>query len=181
MLEYDGFGFASPPRTGTAWFVNACALAGLGEKSRALSHTPPPQIYSGVVVCIIRHPLDWLVSYYMALTGGSIGVTCVDQFVPAAKSCDTVERFLKHVAYKMPGSVGSMFKGYRATTMFKLEDLPYSALDFLIPLSRRVDRDRIMCEGRMNARNGRGILHREMWYKLITESEKEFCKEFDYF
>jgi len=131
MIQYPGFFFCSPPRTGSAWFRSFCAKVGLGEQGAAKVHIPPPADWSDYSVSIVRHPLDWLASYYSVIRGGVIGVPEVDQFSEPARNTSDVAAFIWYVADRMPGAVGRMFDAYQTSSVIRLEDFPWAPVELL--------------------------------------------------
>lgn len=181
MISCEHFLFASPPRTGTAWFVHAVHYCGLRHETRANVHIPPPKGHSGPVVSIVRDPASWLASYYGAIRDGKIGVPVVDQFADVAKDCGTVREFMLTVARTMPGSVGEMFSMYRADTVLRLEDQPWATIEFLrmFKKSKAVD-DIIRHQPPMNTRKQAEIIPREC-IDAVHEAEEDFCDFYEYF
>lgn len=179
MIEYPDFQFAAPPRTGSTWFVKACYLAGFGEKQRTHSHAPPPIDYNGFVVSLVRNPTDWLVSYFMTLEGGKVGVPQVDIlsncYVPGDLLL-SIRKFLK-----MPKNIlSTMFDRYQANTVMKLEDFPWAPLEFFMSLGYKEKDDQIR---KMPAQNVRyGIAYSVSWEirQRIIEHEKDMCERYDY-
>jgi len=129
MIQYKNFSFAAPPRTGTTWFIKAASICELGDGQKATLHIPPPADWNGFVVSMIRHPYDWLASFFLSLRGGSVGVECVDVFA-FARYHDSPESFIQRYLENIPGEVGKMFDTYRANAVIRLEDLPYAGEEF---------------------------------------------------
>ena len=180
MVTYKRFAFASPPRTATTWFLQAVSEIGLGEGSKTKVHLPPPNDWNGYLVSFIRHPFDWLCSYYTALSGGHVGVPAVDQFSAAAKRCDNAGQFIKWVAMSNPGAVGRMFKSYRASTILRVEDLPWCALEFFESVG--ADKKKIKEVASLPPHNTTKVLPilPKKIKRMIMESEQDFCLEYDY-
>lgn len=133
MIDYKYFTFAAAPRTGSTWFLGALASAGLGECSKAYAHTPWPRGTQDarLRVSMVRHPCDWLASYFTSIYPGSVIVAEVDEFkkqIPAAKNFND---FLNQYLEKMPGAVGRVFAAYEADAFIKVADLPYALDEFL--------------------------------------------------
>ena len=130
MISYfPHFEFASAPRTGTAWFVQAAALAGLGERTRGNVHLPHEDGRETLTVSVVRHPCDWLASYYTALKVGHVGVPCVDVF-RQLQAC-SFDAFIEEYLETLPGEVGRMMLSYNASTYLRLEDMPLALFDLL--------------------------------------------------
>ena len=179
MIQFDNFAFASPPRTGTAWFVNACAVAGFGEKDRSKVHIPPPAKWGGFMLSIVRHPADWLVSYFNTLEGGKVGVPEVDalaQYYCANDMARSLKRYLK----SPPNTVSKMFAAYEATSVMKLEDFPWAPLEFFYSLGYKEKDNRIRSMARMNVKYGVGFVVSYPLRKKIIEHEPMMCEQYDY-
>ena len=177
MIRYPDFDFASPPRTGTTWFVQACALTSLGERSRGqvhLLHDDSPTLK----ITHVRHPCDWLASYFQTIHGGYLDVPCVDEF--RFLEFSSFGSFIKSYLRKMPGSIGRMFKAYRATSYIRLEDEPFGLLELLKSCEIEHKATKIKTLAPANrARQHLPIWERHTW-AAVLEAEHEFVEEFDY-
>ncbi len=182
MIVYDRFCFASPPRTATSWFVRACWIAGLGEGFKAQAHEPPtaPDPHR-LIVSIVRHPYDWLCSYYHALKGGSIGVPCVDVFVDAVRANKDFESFVGQYLRELPGAVGEMFLKYNVSTSMRIEDLKWAAIEFFQSLDVKRDRlDRIKEILPLNANHSVPFTKHPRLRREVCKAETQFCEHYDY-
>ena len=107
--HYSGFTFLGHvPRTGRAWFMQACHEAGL----KRLEQPPQRQL----TVSIVRHPCDWLASHY-AWAGYRPHVMPFDEFV--------ARMLAKGGVYK------NLFEPVGAEAWLRLEDFPYCAIELL--------------------------------------------------
>lgn len=177
MIRYPDFDFASPPRTGTTWFVQACAFTPLGERSRGQVHLPHDDSPT-LKITHVRHPCDWLASYFQTIQGGYLDVPCVDAF--RFLDFTTFSLFIKSYLKTMPGAVGRMFTAYRAASYIRLEDEPFGLLSLLRSCEIKGDETKI----RVLAPANRARKHLPIWEKhlrdAVMEAEKEFVEEFDY-
>lgn len=131
MISYTLFDFATAPRTGSTWFIKAAEEAGLGTGSKFSVHTPMEgKSRQKLAVSLVRHPCEWLRSYYDAIFPGKIGVDAVDQLADLTATTfeQFVDRYLKHV----PGQVGKIFQAYPADVFMKIEDQPWALIELLI-------------------------------------------------
>lgn len=181
MIEYKNFSFAAPPRTGSTSFLSMANLVGLGERQKTKAHIPPPNNYGGFVVSMVRHPFDFLISYFLALRGGATGVDCVDVFT-FARHHDSPESFIRRYLRDIPGQVGKMFDIYQANSIIRLEDLPLAAEEFFesvgVPSSTAKMVSLITPQ---NARKGQPHIVDKKLRRAVVEAEKDFCDRYEYF
>lgn len=178
MIHYPSFDFASPPRTGTAWFVKACALTPLGERSRGTVHLPPIAPATQMQVTQVRHPCDWLASYYTTIQRTYLDVPSVDVFRNLDWS--TFPKFVRSYLRSLPGAIGAMFASYQATTYLRLEDQPFALLELLDCCDLTYDRTKIKVMGPAN-RSQRELPYWD-WqlYQQVLEAEQQFVEDFCY-
>jgi len=183
MISYTDFQYAAAPKTGTTWFIKAAYEAGLGHKKKTNLHDPPPDGHKGFVVTTIRHPYDWLVSYYLSLRGGTVGVVGVDLFCWIARKSPSVEAFINNYLRMFPGRVTEMFDSYKANTVIRLEDYPESAIEIFDTFRN----SRVSCDGQVrkitpqNARKGSPHITNRRQKEAVISAELEFCETYDYF
>ncbi len=181
MIHYSTFQFASPPRTATTWFCQAAHIAGLGWGDKAHAHIPPPENYGGVNVCLVRHPYDWLVSYYYALLGGAIGVDCVDVFVPMARESKDLKQFVRRYTIEYPGAIWDMHRAYQASIVYRVEDLPWNVIGFFESLGvKKHLLKKLETAGPTNVCQNIPYVDFPKLKKRVCEVEKEFCERYDY-
>ena len=152
MMDMGLFFFASPPRTATTWVRKATMEAGiLRNADRVKVHVPHEDRPSSVLrIACVRHPCDWLRSYYTSVYPGKVGVECVDVFRPAAGAKD-FDEFVRYVLSLGPGAVGGMFRAYNADVILRVEDLPWAFVEFLESLAvPRKLRERCLSLNRQN-------------------------------
>ena len=176
MIDYGIFQFASPPRTATTWFRKVAFRAGLGERSAAGIHTPHEPRGDVLRVSVVRHPADWLRSYYTTIQGGHVGVGCVDKFMALAKGSYCLNDFLAGYLFKMPGAVGWMFDAYNADTILRVEDLPWAMQSILegagVKLSLAVNAIKISPQ---NVSRGVMPIMSPILRRDVVAAESEFC------
>ena len=192
MIQYPKFkfAFAAPPRTATTWFLKACSDLEIGHGTKTNLHIPPPEGWDGYLISLVRHPYDWLASYYLALEGGVIGVQCVDTFAIYARTCmhgclymkGGVYNFIKTCVNDRPGKIGEMFDAYRASTVIKMEDLPWAAVEFFASLGiKRRKLKVIQNMNPQNSRKGHPHIPDEKLRKSVVRSERDFCERYEYY
>lgn len=180
MIDYNGFSFAAPPRTGSTWFVNACYCIGLGEKSRANSHVPPPKDWKGYTVSLVRHPASWLVSYFSVLEGGKIQVDCVDALAHCYVRDDMMASLKKFL--RLPkNTLTKMFDEYQANTVIRLEDFPWGPLEFFQSLGYEDKSDSVKKLRALNIGYGIGYELSARLRKRIIDHEPDMCERYEYF
>lgn len=128
-IDYGKFVFASPPRTGGTWFIKAASEAGLGRAFKKDLHIPASKEEKKLKVSLVRHPCDWLASYYFALRGGQTGVEPVDVLIPLAKDCMEFEDFVLCVLDEFPGQVSEIMLYYNSDSYIRTQDLQWAAYD----------------------------------------------------
>lgn len=131
-------------------------------------------------IMFVRHPADWLASYFGAIQGGSVTVPCVDKFrqLPTHYFDDFIRAYLK----TMPGEVGRMYNQYNADIAMRIEDLPWTLLNFLesigVPANQArkcKDLDRQNTNKRVLPRYTPSLLDR------VIEAEQETLDRYDYY
>lgn len=178
MISYPQFDFASPPRTGTAWFVDACFRSGLGERSRGSVHIPHEKQRKTFCVTQVRHPCSWLASYWTTIFPGHVGVDCVDAF--RFLRGGTFDQFVTSYLKKIPGGIGRMFAQYDADNYLRLEDQPGAFLELMESVGIRVRWKTIMPYGIMNKTlKVKPRWHGAMW-QAVMKSEQEMVEKFGY-
>lgn len=180
MINCHRFSYAAPPRTGTAWFHHCLVMAELTTETRDKVHQIPPAD-PRFNVTVVRHPADWLISYYESLRGGLIGIPQVDRFAQLVTDAVDEKDFAVMVADRMPGAVGEMFAAYRTDTVLRLEDMPWAAVELFKMFG--VDATGLMCVRSappINARK-KPIYYSEGIRQMVIKAEAEFCERYEYF
>ena len=182
MIDCQHFQFASPPRTGTSWFVQCVAACGWQHSSRMNVHQPPTEIDANAYrVTIVRHPVHWLDSYYHSLQGGLVGVPDVDEFALLVRGTRDFDEFVMKVVDEKPGAVGAMFDSYKASTVMRLEDQPWAVLEFFDLFSATRDgKQRVRELGVQNNRKHINVISPKTW-DAIMESESEYAEKYEYY
>ena len=184
-MNFSGlFEFASPPRTATTWIRNAAVEAGLTELNRNHVHVPHERDGNGrnvIKVTCVRHPCEWLRSWYASIYPGLIGVDAVDDLrwhVNYASFDAVVRQYLAMPA----GWIGRMFNAYNADVVIRVEDLPWSFVEFLESLGVPVKmRERCLSMQPMNVFKKQTKPSWNPSLRLrVEESEKEFIARYDY-
>lgn len=181
MIDYKHFIYAAPPRCGNAWFLNACAIAGLGEHATASAHPPFQPGQRALTVTSVRHPYDLLASYYLEIKGGHTGVAVMDKMAPLAKHCVDFHTFCEGYLRQFPGQISRLFDCYPASSVLRLEDQPYAALGLFETIGISADRlERIKALPPMNLRKNQAWVEFSKLRRQVVEAERAFCEHYEY-
>lgn len=130
---------------------------------------------------IIRHPYEWLESYYHAIRGVAVGVPCVDVFSQAARNAENFEAFVVQYLRDMPGAVSDMFIAYNAASVMRLEELRWATQEFFRSVG--VEGDELRDVAELPPENVRKDVHRDKHKRLrreVCDADAEFCERYDY-
>ena len=180
MIDCKMFQYAAAPRTGSCWMFDALSRAGLATGTRVNLHQPPADDYRGLLLTVVRNPADWLASYYYEINGGYVGVPEVDVFAEYAKQATCDADFGLSVANNLPGKVAAMFDHYRASTVLRLEDMPWSLAGFLRMFKPREDLSWLRDLPPINFRKQRTFFS-DIVRNRIMAAEEEFCERYEYY
>lgn len=138
MINYGPFQFSSPPRTATTWFLRVCSMVGYPGGFKAHAHEPIPEVWcgAGLSISLVRHPYDWLVSWYYGLQGGAVGVPEVDVFAKLVGETSSFWDFVRLYLRRQPGAITRMFSAYHASSILRVEDLPLAAMELFKALGK---------------------------------------------
>lgn len=184
MIKYDKFYFASPPRTGGTFFIKAASEVGLGDAQKSQLHVPPPTPWEGrgFVISTVRHPYEFLCSYYLALKGGATGVDCVDVFMDHARTSLDVDEFISKYLRYCPGEVGIIFDRYRANSVLRLEDFPWNVIEFFESIGVQHDEAwKVNSITAQNTRKGHPHIVNKDLKKQVVAAEKDICERYEYY
>jgi len=190
MIDYGSFCFASPPRTATSWFKTVCLKADILHDGRGASFIPSNARGERLSVSLVRHPYDWLSSFYHAWGHGSLFrshtgyVEKVDKFTCLANRTLTFTMFMDDYFSKMPGAVGEMFASYNSSTVMRLEDLPWAVVEFFQSLGFNGSalNDVAQTPPLNESKKSRPFSKKPpKWLRsAVCEAESEFCDLYDY-
>lgn len=107
----------------------AAEACGMRKIEGVLPHHPPPPQQTGFVVSIVRHPYEWLMSYYRSLGGSETGITEVDVLAECARAARSTTEFIQMYLTIHRGCVGRLFDAYAAASVYRVEDFPWCALE----------------------------------------------------
>jgi hypothetical protein len=176
MVEFEGFGFAAPPCTGSRWFVETMRKVD-GVVTFGNVRAPAPKEFTGFVLSIVRHPLDWLLEYYSKCRDVRYLVPAVDVFQDDLRGSKTFEDFVQVYLGRHAGYIGAMFDSYKPSSVMKYEDLPWCAVEFLQSI-RRTNLEAF----RKRPPEGPCGYHRNReMVRAVVKAEREFCSRLDYF
>jgi hypothetical protein len=173
--------FCSPPRTGSTWFLNAVAASGLnmldgGSKDK---HSIGVFNQSDFRVTLVRHPYNWLRSYYFSIAGGHVGVPLLDNIFPVLyRETGSFSKFINVIVTDFPGLVCRVFDAYKASTIMRLEDMPWAAVLFM----RQINAPNPVgprAIGKLNGTKELPPVDEKLRY-LLSRSEEEFCDRYEY-
>jgi len=133
-IDFGLFLFASPPRTATTWIKHAADRAGLKGGGRV--HDPHDGDPSRIRLSTVRHPVDWLRSYYQSIWPGQIQIDLVDDLRKTCTGAESFDDFVRKYLARC-WTVGGMFGRYGADVVVRVEDLPWAFVNFLEPLTSR--------------------------------------------
>ena len=179
MIHYDQFSFGAPPRSATSWFIKACTEVGLPDKPEDFVHNIPTKVEEKrYIVSTVRHPYDWLRSYFHAVKNMQIKpIYPFENHIHAATHND----FVRRVVLNDPGHICKLFDAYKASTVIRLEDLPWAAVGFFqtLGISRHKSEE---CRSLPKLNVGRNQIEKTDKYlrRMLVESEKDFCERYDY-
>ncbi len=183
MIKYEKFFFAAPPKTGSTFFIKAAAEIGLGDAQKAELHIPPPLTnWSGFLVSTVRHPYEFLCSYYLSLKGGATGVACVDVLMDHARTSLDADEFVSKYLKHCPGEVGKIFDRYRANSVLRLEDFPWNIIEFFETIGvQHNEAWKISSMTPQNARKGHPHIVNKDLRKQVVIAEKDICERYEYY
>ncbi len=181
MINYKRIQFASAPRTGSTYFMKAAAIAGLGEGFKAHVHKPFPEEPNAAVlrISMVRHPVDWLISYYTAIFPGSTGIEEVDALLTLPGQ--DFDEFAYHYLERMPGHVNEVFDRYRSNTNLRIEDAPWNVIEMFESITKLTEdqTQRIVGLGKQNISKTLPFVGRKNRL-LLGLAEKKTMEKYDY-
>lgn len=180
MLTCDRFTYAAAPRTGVQWFTRAATLAGFALQGDD-PHIPPPQDHDALTVTVVRHPYDWLTSLFLSCRKKPVRNAFVADLITMMDHCDTVEDYIRTYLSYCPGEVCRVFDSYNASTVMRLEDQPWAALDFFDPFDVHVDR-LVVIEALPDCNYRTGLPHipHNSLRNAVVRAERDLCQRYDY-
>ncbi len=182
MIKYDKFHFAAPPRTGSTYFIKCASICDLGDAQKSVLHQPPSMEWDGYLVSLVRHPYDFLCSYYLSLKGGATGVYCVDVLCNYARTANDVDEFIALYLRYCPGEVGRIFNRYRATTVLRLEDFSWNVIEFFESLGIKYSiAMRVNDITPQNVRKGLVHIENKSQKKQVVFAERDICDRYEYY
>ena len=141
MIDYGKFHFGACPRTGSMWVMQAAAVAGFGTGFKAEVHTPPIKNNPGqLTVTLVRHPYEWLISYYFALQGGAVGVSLIDDLAPLVREAKDFPHFIVRYCESFAGRFTEIIRSYYSGSVIRTEDLASGIIELFRTLGVKEDR-----------------------------------------
>lgn len=193
MIQYSQFCFASAPRTASTWVQHATKLTpyDLVSGNTFSVHRPFVGDYTVPRLSMVRHPLDWLLSYWYAIGSGILQTSdSLKDIGLIARRCSSPSEFVQAVADEKPGIVGRVFSGYEATSMCRVEDLPYSYIAFLMtigPVSSGLQEQIVKCPvvNKKTTKHNREPIDvmdlPKHTRRALLSAEAEYCDRFEYY
>jgi len=94
------------------------------ETSQSQVHAPPIQRYPlQFNLTLVRHPYEWLRSYYYIPQGLMVGVPTIDVLAPLAVAAQSFEEFILSYAEQEAGRYTRIIKSYHGDSVIRTEDL----------------------------------------------------------
>jgi hypothetical protein len=194
MIDYGLFKYAAPPRTASTWVQHALSKTRhevLHGNTFAV-HIPFSPGYEVPRLSTVRHPVEWLLSYWYSVgTGVVSGCDELRELAQVARRSSTLVEFLLNVAEDQPGIVGRIFGQYMATSVIRVEDLPYGLISFLqlvgdVPPTIQEQIIRVPRKNTKPPTKGRQAvldpndLPQHVWRKIMR-AEEELSDRYEYF
>lgn len=179
MITYKLFEFATTPRTGTTWFMNAAYAVGLGNGFKSDVHLLfPKQRGTLPRVTLVRHPCDWLRSYYQAIYPAKLGLPT--DVLSDFRDASDFDMFVRMYLRRRPGEVGRIFDSYKADVCLRTEDLNVSFPDFCVQLGMRaVQADKAKRIPRYNCTKQPAFWNPALHERVLT-AEAHMLERYDY-
>lgn len=177
------FEFASVPRTGSTWFMHACYEVGLGGGSKSKVHEYFPEGKSTLPrITIVRHPCDWLMSYFHCIFPAKIGLD-IDELASICWQHDAPKSFdqcIRLVIENHPGIVGRIFSQYKADVYLRTDSINESFYELCLSLgipkkhARKARSLKPINSGWMRCKWNPAL------YDRILDLEKDFVNQYDF-
>jgi len=184
MIDYKKFCFGACPRTGSTWVMQAAAIAKLGEGFKVDVHVPPTENHPGkLIVTLVRHPYEWLASYYFALQGGCVGISLIDEIAPLVREAENFEHFVLSYCESLAGRYSEIIRSYRGDSVIRTEDLRWGIIGLFKALGVKENR---LAEIRdmppINVNATKGNINYNILYlqEIVRRAERETYDHFDY-
>lgn len=180
MIQYEQFAFATPPGTSAKWFLLSCEYFGLSyEKNNETAFEPPPDGFEGLVVTLIRNPVEWLKSIFF-WDKGEIGHPEFDVFWNFAQKFgdfgDFVEEYTARPEFK--NQLFKLLTSYKPSAVMREEDLPQAFQMWLMacrkPVTCKIDTSSLIGVDRR-------VVVSPMRKSLILRNESEYCNRYEYY
>jgi len=158
-------------------------MAGLGRGFKSNVHTPfTENDQESFKVSLVRHPYNWLVSYYVAIYPGVVGIDPIDQLREShGKELPTYQDFLTNYLMHHRGTVGRIFGAYQADSYIRIEDTPWAVVELFESLGvPKLGRNR--CKGipiKNSSKQHHPIIGKLRQQVLLAE--EEMVERFEYF
>lgn len=129
----------------------------------------------------VRHPADWLKSYYATIWPGQIQVSCVDGLRLLCHGKETFDDLIRKYLLSR-WSIGGMFDAYGADVVIRIEDLPWAFVEFLESVGvGRKDRGKCLSVPVVNeSKLGRFPRWNPCLRDRVIESEWNMAEKYDY-
>ena len=184
MIDYGGFRFGACPRTGTTWVMQAAAIAGFGVGFKTEVHEPPTEDDPGqLTVTLVRHPYEWLTSYYFALQGGCVGVALIDELAPLAREMKDFPSFVVRYCESFAGRFTKIIHSYRGDSVIRTEDLTSGTMELFRSLGvkeQQLTEIKAMSPANVNLNKGNVDCNIRYLQEIVRRAEQETYDHFDY-
>ena len=184
MIDYGKFCFGACPRTGSTWVMQAAAVAGFGTGFKSEVHEFPVEDNPGqLTVTLVRHPYEWLISYYFALQGGAVGVSLIDELAPLVRAAEDFPSFVVRYCESFAGRYSEIIRSYHGDSIIRTEDLRSGIIELFRTLLVKEDRlMKIKESSPINVNLNKGHVDCNIRYlqETVRRAEQETYNHFNY-
>lgn len=168
MIDYGDWCLSSPPHVRAWWFIIAAREAGFNGTSLCENDAEalPPTTYKGLVVTLVRHPVEWLCSI---LNSEAITTKIAFRLPWHTKVREWYDQHGVDALWKIHAS-------FPATVVQRWEDQPLAAEEFFASWDKRY----IMTSAfRMASALPKAEVDGNL-RQYICSQEPELCERYDY-
>lgn len=191
MIDFGVFQLATLPRTAAKWFCDAASVCGFVPQGYHFSPClPPPKGHNGLVISIVRHPLNWLASFHAAASADSqrhpfsdYNGTDAHDLYAAACAIRLVNRGLNFEEFadlfsRQREDLWRLHSLYQASVVLRLEDFPWCAIEFFESLTGKSCRH-IAQLSPTNSLPREPLVNQALRDRVVA-AESEYCSRYNY-
>jgi len=164
--------------------MQAATVAGFGVGFKSEVHEFPVEDNPGqLTVTLVRHPYEWLTSYYFALQGGAVGVSLIDDLAPLVREAKDFPHFVVRYCESFAGRYSEIIRSYRGDSIIRTEDLESGIIELFKTLLVKEDRlMKIKAMPPVNVNLNKGHVDCNIRYlqETVRRAEQETYDHFDY-